>query len=76
MIETKKIVIDKVPINEEIMYLKDVFEESDDEEFKDGNDKHEDDHTNDPPVLDLSLSAVASDIADASFTYWSSHFGI
>jgi hypothetical protein len=50
------------------VYLKDVFEESDDEEFKDCNVECEDNDTNDPPVLDLSHSAVTSVIADASFT--------
>jgi hypothetical protein len=68
MIGSKKKVIDKIPIDEEIVYLKDMFEESDNEEFEDRDDEHEDNDTNDPPVLDLSLSAVASVIADASFT--------
>jgi hypothetical protein len=65
----------KVPINEDIVYLKTMFKESDDEESNNGscddeksNDKRNDDNGNDPPILDLSLSAVANVIADATFT--------
>jgi hypothetical protein len=65
----------KIPINEDILYLKTVFKESDDEESNDGscddeesNDKSGNDNDNDPSIMDLSLSVVANVIADATFT--------
>ncbi len=61
----------KIPINENIMYLKTLFEESDDEESNDGScddEKSNDKRNNNPHILDLSLSAVANVIADATFT--------
>jgi hypothetical protein len=61
----------KIPIDEDIIYLKTMFEETNDEESDDGscdNEKSDDEKNNDPPILDLSLSAVANVIADAAFT--------
>ncbi len=65
----------KIPIDEDIVYLKTVFKESSNEESNDGNcdneesdDKSGNNNDNDPPILDLSLSAVANVIADATFT--------
>jgi hypothetical protein len=64
-----------IPIDEEILYLKTMFKESVNEESDDrscddekSNDKRKDDNDNDPPILDLSLGAVANVIADATFT--------
>ncbi len=64
----------KNPINEDIVYLKTIFKESNNEESDDrscdnekSNDKRNDDNDNYPPILDLSLSAVANVIADATF---------
>ncbi len=64
----------KIPIDEDIVYLKTMFEESADEESNDGScddeksdDKSKNDNDDDPPILDLSLSAVANVIADATF---------
>jgi hypothetical protein len=65
----------KIPINKDIVHLKTMFEESNNEETDDGScdneksdDKSNDDNDNDPPILDLSLSAVAKVIADTTFT--------
>ncbi len=65
----------KIPIDEDIVYLKNMFEESNNEESNDGscddeksNDKRNDDIDNDPPILDLSLSVVANVIADTTLT--------
>jgi hypothetical protein len=61
----------KIPINENIAYLKTMFEESNNEESDDGScedEKSYDERNNDPPILDLSLSAVANVIAEATFT--------
>jgi hypothetical protein len=65
----------KIPIDEDIVYLKTMFKESDDEESDDGscddeksNDKSNNDNDDDLPILDLSLSAVANVIADTPFT--------
>ncbi len=63
----------KIPINENIVYLKTMFEESDDEESDDGScdgEKSYDKRNDDPPLLDLSLSAVANVID------WSSYIGV
>jgi hypothetical protein len=59
----------KIPINKNIVYFKTMFKESNDEESNDGscdNEKSNDKINNDPPILDLSLSAVAYVIADAT----------
>jgi hypothetical protein len=55
----------KIPIDEDIVYVKTIFEERDDDE---SNDKSGNDNDVDPPILDLSVSAVANVIADATFT--------
>jgi hypothetical protein len=63
---------DKIPIYKNIVYLKTMFKESDNEESDDGgcdNEKSNDKKNNDPPILDLSLTAVANVIADATFTF-------
>jgi hypothetical protein len=61
----------KIPINENIVYLKTMFKESNNEESNDGScddEKSNYKRNNDPPILDLSLSAVANVIADATLT--------
>jgi hypothetical protein len=65
----------KIHIDEDIVYLKTMFKESNYGESNDGscddeksNDKSNDDNDNDPPILDLSLIAAANVIADATFT--------
>jgi hypothetical protein len=61
----------KIPINENIMYLKTMFEENNDEESDDGHcgdEKSDYEENDDPPILDLSFSAVANVIANATFT--------
>jgi hypothetical protein len=61
----------KMPIDENIVHVKTMFKESDDEESDAGScddEKSDDERNNDPPILDLSLSAVANVIADATFT--------
>ncbi len=61
----------KIPINEDIVYLNTMFKESNNEESDDGScddEKSVDERNNDPPILDLSLSAVANVIIDATFT--------
>ncbi len=62
--------INKILIDENIVYLKTMFKESDDEESDDrscADEKSDDKRNIDPPILDLSLSAVANVIADATF---------
>ncbi len=53
----------KIPTDEDIVYLKTMLKESNDEESNDGddvesNDKSGNDNDNDPPSLDLSLREV------------------
>jgi hypothetical protein len=65
----------KIPIDEDVVYLKTMFEENNDEESNEGrcddeksDDKSNNENDDDSPILDLSLSAVANVIADATFT--------
>jgi hypothetical protein len=62
----------KIPIDEDLVYLKTMFKESNNEESnvescenEKSNDKSNDDHDNDPPILDLTVANV---IADTAFT--------
>jgi hypothetical protein len=60
----------KICIDENIVYLKTMFKESNDEESNEGScddEKSNEKRNDDPPILDLSLSAVANVIADATF---------
>jgi hypothetical protein len=53
----------KIPIDENIVYLKTMFKESDDEESDDrscDDEKSNDKRNDDPPILNLSVSAVVT----------------